>query len=240
MSKELKNELANCLQAEVNLRSTISEAVTTMYLELYKIAQGVLSQEVNKQFIGRHIDIKSICKNYNIEIVEKKNLLQGLRGRQPNLMEYVGGYLDYDYYFGQWYIFIEGKDDPDVNRCTIAYLFSQYLLDIKEKETKIYSFIFNRKMGIEDILSDILASFLLMPIEKVMKVMKAFVKNCENQLLNVYIRHLYYKLSSTFRIPEFFIVSYFEHIKCLAGILYKKNDITLCSINWEEYKEFFF
>ena len=164
------------------------------------------------------INIRELAKKYNIDIVEKKFI------RKNNIFEYeVQGYLDYyDFEPGnyKWTIYVNEEMGDLTKRYTIAHELGHYFL--KTESTKYCNNPLFPKTS-EEQLCDLIASYLLLPIETVFVVMQEYIEKCRKRRRDISI-NLYdwlEYLGATMGVSLYHTIICFQNVRHLGGILYE-------------------
>lgn len=206
----------------IEITSDIS--IKNLYINAYILTQSILDE-----FFKNHssevtaVDIRSLVKAFNIEIVETKIKLNA------DLFQYgTPGYLDnYGYKGNQrlWTIYVNESMGDLSKRYIIAYEFAHYLLQNMWQEYKDNKIecctnpLFPKKT--EEQLCDLIATFLLMPLKTVLKLMDDYIKNHQSwydEPIDMY-EWLHY-LGCKMGLSDYHTITCFQHLRYLGGIIY--------------------
>ncbi len=209
-----------------------------MYLKLFDISAEILSKTEKVHYQSKMTtDIRQIVKEHGIEIVEKEGI-----AKSSYFFNEIAGYLDHYGIITNYTIFLEDNQDELSKRYVLAYEFAHYLLyNPKSGGTKFCTnMLFFTSQ--ENQLCDILAAFLMMPIESVLRAMESYTqekKNSSQRLIytNEWLRYLAYQ----FKLSDYHTTLCYQHIQYLGAILYhdveKQN--TIQRIDIEKYSKYF-
>lgn len=170
---------------------------------------------------NKAIDIRALAKAFDIDIVEMKI------NRADDVFRYgTPGYLDYYDYQPQkyqWTIFVNKAMGDLTKRYIIAHELGHYFLKYKgdgENVKFCTNPLFPKNQ--EEQLCDLMASFLLMPIELVLEIMSEYVDSyIGKETIDMYewLRHLGFQLS----VSDYHTVSCFQNVRYLGGLIYEKK-----------------
>lgn len=214
LNKNAELDLVHCMQ--------------DIYLEVYKISNKYLEDYYDDLKRRRIIDIRSIVNKYGINIVERELYPGGFL-----FINQVDGYLDIvnKDIDNKYTIYVNENLDEVSKRYVIAHEFSHYILKERDKANS------KRKKGIEikyclntlfaknveENVSDILTSFLLMPIECVLPLMKQFVDD-KKGYYPVHVSEWLQCLSYWMQISSYHVGLCFQHIRYLAAFIYDNEN----------------
>ena len=226
-----------------HIRITSDIDMKNLYLNAYIITQGILDEVLKNHYSEvTAIDIRYLVKAFNIEIVETKMKLS------TELFQYgTPGYLDNYGYKGNerlWTMYINESMGDLSKRYIIAYEFAHYLLINLSQESKDNKIecctnpLFPKKT-IEQ-LCDLLATFLLMPLKTVLRLMDNYVKKCQEENsgpIDMY-DWLHY-LGCKMGVSDYHTVLCFQHVRYLGGIIHEiqQQDPNCERFNKEFYAE---
>lgn len=224
-----------------------------IYLLIYRRTKEILNdfhERVSSK--NKSTDIKSLIALCGIEVIEKSLTVYS------NQFYYkMFGYLDYyDYINGQyqWKMYVNKTMNSRIRRYSMAHELAYFLLkeDKCEKNafTRYYVYPFFSK-NLEEQLSDIIASFLLMPLDLSMEIMKEYLDQHQDKEIDVFewIQYLGDKMG----LSNYHAAMCYQNIRYLAGILseggkkgmntignqYEQQDFEDIFEKLEQYQELF-
>lgn len=204
------------------LNLSFSQSLKEIYLNSFCYAKEILqNQTSNEQRISfdRATDIRAIAKSFNINIVEI-----GMNRDHEIFRHALPGYLDYyDYKPNKfsWTIYVNKTMGDLTKRYIIAHELAHFFIKHPSYKGGIKycaNPLFPKTS--EEQMCDLLASFLLMPIEKVFDIMTEYIENHRtNDLLDMYewLRYLGCELG----ISDYHTITCFQNVRYLAGIIYE-------------------
>lgn len=200
-------------------------SVEEIYLTVYKETKRILDYFRSKIIpSSRAIDIRSLVKMLGIKIIEKP-----LVSSKERFYQETSGYLDcYDYKKNefQWTIYVNNDMGDLSKRYIIAHELAHFLLKKNKEEQGVYtrycvSPLFPK--SIEEQLCDIVASFLLMPIDIVLDLMKEYLMEHTNEKINTFewLRFLGCQMG----VSDYHTVICYQNVRYLGGFLYGCKDM---------------
>lgn len=216
------------LELEENSKLDFISNMQDIYLEVYRISNQYLEDYYDDLKRRRTIDIRGIVNKCGIDIVEREIYPSGFL-----FVNQIDGYLDIinKDNNNKYTIYVNENLDEVSKRYVIAHEFSHYMLK------KIYKNNSQKKKGmeiryclnvlfaknVEENVCDILTSFLLMPIDCVLPLMKQFVddkKDCYPVRVSEWLQCLSYWM----QISSYHVSICFQHIRYLAAFIYDKEN----------------
>lgn len=185
----------------------------TLYLELYKIANSILDEKL--QYFSQlqySVDIYQLASIYDIKIYEKYIPLSSDTHRE------VLGYLNT--YSGKA-IYLNTTTGQLTRRYTVAYNLAYYLFQ-GNKNTNFVHYFTNSILptDFKEQFCHILASFLLMPISSVIKLMSQYTAEHDSQpTFNSWLNYL----GNAMGLPTCYVATSFENIRTLHAFLAKED-----------------
>lgn len=219
-----------------------------IYLKVYKISNEYLEAYYNDLKRRRTIDIRGIVNKYGIDIIEREIYPSGFL-----FVNQIDGYLDIvnKDNNNKYTIYVNENLDEVSKRYVIAHEFSHYILkelDNSESEKKKgmeIKYCLNALFAknVEENICDILTSFLLMPIDCVLPLMKQFIDD-KKDYCPVRISEWLQCLSYWMQVSSYHVSLCFQHIRYLAAFIYDKenkglNDEILIK-NIKDYEHLFY
>ena len=193
--------------------STMS--LSDVYLEAFYFTEHLLEKfDMSEDDV---VNIRVLVEKHDIEIMEQKII------RTNNVFQYgIQGYLDYFDYKPKeykWTICINEEMGDLTKRYTIAHELAHYYL--KRSGTKYCSNpLFPKKS--EEQLCDIIASFLLMGIKTVFKVMDEYIERCkQREEIPIVLYDWLEYLGATVKVSHYHTISCFQNVRHLGGILFE-------------------
>lgn len=203
--------------------------------KLYAHTREILQKNLGDQKDSDMVDIRKLVSKYGIEIEEKKLYTKG-----DVFLKQLSGYFDQYYYGGKLnnIIYVHKELGELDKRYVIAHEFAHKLLN--SGDNKIISFncinvLFPKEK--EEFMSDIIASYLMLPLDRVLKLMDSFIEKKKDELPIHMIEWIRY-LASHMKLSEYQTVLCFQNIRYLACIAYNQRE-EFPEIDFEKYKEFF-
>lgn len=223
----------------------IGDHLSDAYIQLYILAQKIVQNAIGKENAEEtYVDIESIIKSYNINI--KKRSLNSIG---DTFINETAGFLDvYDYERGnyEWSILVNEELNWPLKRYVIAHEFSHFVINrcFGKREVKYcISPFFPQKT--EEQICDIMASFFLMPITKVLSLFSQFIKRREekNRIpadLYDWIEYLGRKT----QVSEYHVFMCYQNIRYLGAALLNMDESRIPELKAEiqmvkEHKELF-
>ncbi len=193
-----------------------------MTLILYKLALEIKNKTPNYLSEEGYVDIMQVLNYCRVEMQECH-----LNSDQDFFDNEIAGYLDASKYAQNthgWKIYINADISGLERRYVIAHEVSHYIIDsIYNNKVRRYCTtpVFPKDSSEQS--CDMLASFLLMPLENVMEYFKCFrdekMKAGEKPRKVEFIKYL----ASKFILTDLQAAMSFEHVRHLAGVLYEKS-----------------
>lgn len=203
----------NVIKPEIGMPSN------ELYIAAYCFTQKALNEVFGKrQENASATDVYALAKYHNIEILETK-----MASQKSVFLYGMPGYLDcYDYSPNdyRWSIYINEAMGDLTKRYIIAHELAHYLLQHRGVHYCCNP-LFPKTT--EEQLCDIIASFLLMPLETVLKQMEKFVKNCEkndDKPVDMYEWLKY--LGQVMKVSDYHTILCFQKVRHLGGVLYEE------------------
>ena len=197
-------------------------AGVNMTLILYKLAREIKDNTTGYLSEEGYVDIMQVLNYCRVEMQECH-----LNSDQDFFDNEIAGYLDASKYAQNthgWKIYINADISGLERRYVIAHEVSHYIIDsIYNNKVRRYCTtpVFPKDSSEQS--CDMLASFLLMPLENVMEYFKCFrdekMKAGEKPRKVEFIKYL----ASKFIITDLQAAMSFEHVRHLAGVLYEKS-----------------
>ena len=187
--------------------------LNTLYLELYKVANSILDEKL--QYFSQlqySVDIYQLASIYDIKIYEKYIPLSLDTHRE------VLGYLNT--YSGKA-IYLNTTTGQLTRRYTIAYNLAYYLFQ-GDNNTNFVHYFTNSILptDFKEQFCHILASFLLMPISSVIKLMSQYTAEHDSQpTFNSWLNYL----GNAMGLPTCYVATSFENIRTLHAFLAKED-----------------
>lgn len=214
---------------QINANMSLEDIYLTAYTKVQTILEHFYSNGLPENDI---IDIKGIAESFHIEVTEKK------LGLKNDIFSYkIMGFLDcFDYQRGnyQWTIYVNESIGDLSKRYVIAHEIAHYLLkenkaDINEPYTKycIHSIL---PKDLDEQLCDIIASFLLMPLNSVVRLINAYAELHRDMVLDIFDWFRY--LGSRLGISDYHTILFYQNIKYLVAVIgnyqKEKSEISEC------------
>lgn len=205
----------------------INFSIEKIYLYLYTEATQTL-KSFYKEGIPQStaIDIKEVAKSLGINVIEKN-----MESANELFTNETMGYLDGFAYQGsdiKWSIYVNDALGDLAKRYVIAHELAHYLLK-KNDRISFTKYCIGSMMPKhpEELLCDIEASFLLMPIESVFELMDDYIKEHKNTKVdsNKWLTFLGRSLG----ISDYYTLIFYQNIRYLAAFLYygkSKGDLS--------------
>lgn len=225
---------------EINFEKSVAEIKNSMektYLLVYQKVNETLKncyQDGLTQLSS--IDIKKVAESLEIKVVEKI-----LGSTKDTFSNEVMGYLDGFNYSGkgiQWSIYVNEDLGDLTKRYVIAHELAHFLLNDNKDGYSYTQYCIGSMLpsNSEEHLCDIAASFLLMPIEIVLDLMKSYIDENKNKKIegNKWLMFLGRRLG----ISDYYTIVFYQNIKYLASILYKYQNNEDKMINGYDKGEF--
>lgn len=215
------------------------KSYTDLCLELYHRTQRVLKQKQDNQTEFDMTDIRKIVSDSGIEI-EEKNLCD----KKDFFLKQLSGYLGLYYYDGKLnsIIYINQELGELDKRYVIAHEFAhKLLLEWTETENTVSSNCINVifPMKTEEFAADLIASYLMLPLDKVLELMERFIqKKTQNAEIPVHMVEWIQYLASRMKLSEYQAALSFQNIRYLASIAYNNRE-EFPEVNWDAYVQFF-
>lgn len=210
----------------INANMSLEDIYLTAYTKVQAILDHFYPNGLPEDTI---VDIKRIAESFNIEVTEKK-----LDSKKDIFYYKIMGFLDcFDYQEGnyQWTIYVNESIGDLSKRYVIAYQIANYLLkedksNISEPYTKYCTHSILPK-DFDEQLCDIIASFLLMPLNSVLKLINKYAKLHQDTVLDIFDWFRY--LGSQLGISDYHTILFYQNIKCLVGAIcnYRKENPSL-------------
>lgn len=196
----------------------ISFFMENVYLKLYKRANDILN-DYYKEGIPKStaIDIKEVAKSKRINVIEK-NMESANELFNNETMGYLDGFAYPDSGI-KWSIYVNDALGDLTKRYVIAHELAHY--DLKNDDNALFTkYCIGSMMPKhpEELLCDIEASFLLMPIESVFELMDNYIKEHKNTKVDSN-RWLTF-LGRSLGISDYYTLIFYQNIRYLAGFLY--------------------
>lgn len=187
--------------------------LNTLYLELYKVANSILDEKL--QYFSQlqySVDIYQLASIYDIKIYEKYIPLSLDTHRE------VLGYLNT--YSGKA-IYLNTTTGQLTRRYTIAYNLAYYLFQGNNNTNFVHYFTNSiLPTDFKEQFCHILASFLLMPISSVIKLMSQYTAEHDSQpTFNSWLNYL----GNAMGLPTCYVATSFENIRTLHAFLAKED-----------------
>lgn len=187
--------------------------LNTLYLELYKVANSILDEKL--QYFSQlqySVDIYQLASIYDIKIYEKYIPLSLDTHRE------VLGYLNT--YSGKA-IYLNTTTGQLTRRYTIAYNLAYYLFQGNNNTNFVHYFTNSiLPTDFKEQFCHILASFLLMPIRSVIKLMSQYTAEHDSQpTFNSWLNYL----GNAMGLPTCYVATSFENIRTLHAFLAKED-----------------
>ena len=212
----LNSSLSNLDNIKLEISSNMS--LSEVYMEAFYFTQDLLN--AFDMLEDDVVNIRALVEKCNVELIEQKII------RTNNVFQYgVQGYLDCFNYKPKeykWTIYINEEMGDLTKRYTIAHELAHYFL--KSNAVKYCRNPLFPKTS-EEQLCDIIASFLLMPIKTVFRVMDEYIEKCKQrgEIPIVLYDWLEY-LSATVKVSHYHTVTCFQNVRYLGGILFEVID----------------
>lgn len=202
-------------------RTQLSANEDNIYWIIYSTVQRIVRQyreEKDDQEVA--INIEKFAEFLNIKIAERM-----IAGRNKLFKDEVAGFIDhFDYPMGnnQCMIYVNENLGELSKRYVIAHEISHYILNNGEQKNKVeYCRMVMLSKNNKERICDIMASFIIMPIESVMKLMFDFC-NDKRQKGHIPIdadEWLHF-LGYSFKLSNYHTVLCYQDIRNLAGVLW--------------------
>lgn len=212
------------------------ESYFELCLKLYAHTRKILKDNFGNQKDSDMVDIRELVSKYGIKIEEKKFYDKG-----DLFLKQLSGYLDQYYYEGKLnsIIYIHKELGELDKRYVIAHEFAHKLLGSSDNKTNsafnCINVLFPKEK--EEFMSDLVASYLMLPLDRVLKLMDSFIEKKKDELPIHMIEWIRY-LASHMKLSEYQTVLCFQNIRYLACIAYNQRE-EFPEIDFEKYKEFF-
>lgn len=205
------------------------QSMEEIYLTIYKKVNDILAFHYPQGLPqDRSVDVRKLAEKLHIEIIEKT-----LGSRRDFFSHEVMGYLEcFDYKKGeyQWSIYINEEMGDLTKRYVIAHELAHYFLKDKSGNAVPYTKYCISPMipkDSEEQICDIIASFLLMPIDMVLDLMEEYIDAHRDE--NIGIDKWLNYLGNEMRVSDYYTVIFYQNVRYLGGILYsnyqnKRND----------------
>lgn len=199
-------------------------SIAEIYWNIYKAANMILSEaKAENSNQGSAVDIDAVARYFKLAIVESE-----MHSNRNFIKNEVMGFIDiYDEESeccSNGTIYINENLGDLSKRYAVAHEIAHYYF--KEIGTENVNHCIKMlfpKTGIEQ-LCDIMASFLLMPIEKVLKLLNAYLAaKSEEGACPVYAEDCLRYLGHELKISDFHVMLCYQHVLYLGGILREKK-----------------
>lgn len=185
-------------------------SLNTLYLELYNISQNILDKKLDYFSQSKYsVDIYKLASVYNIDICEK--YIPPLSDSHIEILGYLNTYSGKT-------IYLNTTTGHLTRRYTIAYNLAYYLFQGNNNTEFTYYFTNSvLPTDLKEHFCHILTSFLLMPINSVMKIMSQYAES--NALSKITFHSWLDYLGNIMGLPSCYTAIAFENIKALYTIL---------------------
>lgn len=193
--------------------------IEEIYILIYKRIKEILD-DFHKRVPSKDktTDIKKLITLCGIEIIEKS-----LTVHSDQFCYKMFGYLAYDNYVSaqyQWKMYVNKTMSSLNRRYAMAHQLAYFLLK-KDKCEKhactrydVYPFFSKNP---EELLSDIITSFLLMPLDLIIEIMKEYLEQHQKKEMDAFGWIQY--LGNKVRLSNYHTVMCYQNIRYLAEIL---------------------
>lgn len=189
-----------------------------IYLDLYKMSSAILDEKLH-YFAQEQIfvDVYKLAAAYGINIYDIDMTTITFPGN--DFLPEVFGYLNT---YSGTAIYLNKITESPVRRYSIVYLLSYYLLNGAETRNYVHYLIpASFSADFREQICHLLASFLLMPIESVTKLMLLYREQAFSSQIS-FSSWLNY-LESTMGIPAYYAAAAFEAVRTLHAFLNEKH-----------------
>lgn len=240
-------ELCSILLNKIKkIEISLDLSMKDLYLSSFYLAQSILDIFSEKYPSEKKaVDIRGLATAFQVEIIEKNLQLDSCIFTQGML-----GYLDYynhKYKEYPWTIYVNNNMGSLTKRYVIAHELAHFFLNYSLCKGNISCYtnpLFPKKE--EEQLCDIIACFLLMPIDKVLELMKKYIENCKSQTnCSVDMYDWLTHLGSIMGVSDYHTVSCFQNVRYLGGIIFeskgewkKIGEKDYCAQVYEKMKEY--
>lgn len=195
---------------------TSSLSIKYIYLNLYEMATAILNEKLHyfsqEQF---SVDIYQMAATYELKVYNKD--MTNMNLPENDFFIEIFGYLNT---CSGKAIYLNQNTGNFTRRYTIAYHLAYYLLNGESTLNYVHHFVFSGfSKNFQEQICHLLASFLLMPVESVNKLMKQY------QQKTLYSQPGFYSwlnyLGNTMGLPTYYTAAAFEKIRTLRTFLDK-------------------
>lgn len=213
-----------------------------LYLNIYRISQEILKDVFDDQRSkDAMVDIRAVAEHFHISIVDSE-----MYSNRNFFLNEVNGFLDlrnYGQEESQGTIFVNENLGELSKRYVIAHELAHYILGMNCDDSRTrncVTMLFPEK--IEEQLCDMMASFLLMPLESALFLVKDYIdtkrEEGESPVSSKECMHyLGYKL----KLSDYHVSLCYQNVKYLGAIIYERHSQGLQSEPLvDAYKELFY
>lgn len=207
----------------LTIQMDLNMSMEEVYLVAFRNTKRILDDFRQRMLLkSRATDIRGLVEMAGIEIIEKP-----LASFNDRFSHETSGYLDcYDYKKDefQWTIYVNNALGDLTKRYIIAHELAHFLIKGNKEVQEVYtrycvSPLFPKDM--EEQLCDIVASFLLMPIDSVLDLMKEYIARRNNEKIDTFewLRFLGCQMG----VSDYHTVICYQNVRYLGGFLYSSK-----------------